>query len=46
MSYDNDKKAFDKATAKIIKATGGRMSHHEASNRLRKAIDRQKNTKK
>ena len=42
MSYDNDKKAFDKATQRIIKASAGRMSHREATERLRKAIDRSK----
>lgn len=46
MSYDNEKKAFDKTVNKIITSTGGRMSHREASDRLRKAIDKQKNNKK
>lgn len=42
MSYDNDKKAFDKTVKRIVDGSKGKVSHKAAADRLRQAIDKQK----
>lgn len=42
MSYNKEKQAFDRTVKRIIDGSKGKVSHKEASNRLRQAIDKQK----
>lgn len=43
MSYDNEKKAFDKTAKRIVEASKGQLTHRQAADRLRKAIQKEQN---
>lgn len=43
MSYNKEKKAFDTTAQRIVKASKGKLTHKQACDRLRRAINKENN---